>query len=103
MSEGPSPLRRKILYYPKETGEGEQTGEIEVVTPRPALLSRPSGVSRPYLFPLIGQIVDLIMSILDSRRQAFEPQYRRSMPRKLVREVVRDDYGRITEESFTEY
>jgi hypothetical protein len=103
MSEGPKPLRRRILYYPKETGEGE--GQIEeIITPRPALLRRTSGdSSRPYFFPIIGRIMELIMSILDSRMQGFEPQYRRSMPRKLVREVVRDEYGRVTEESFTEY
>ena len=97
------PLRRTI-YYP--VYEGEKTGEPEVeVTPRPLLMRQPS---RPHLFPIVGQIIELIMSMLDARLELIRGRAQRPttefrMPKKMTRECVRDPEGRIISEEYTIY
>jgi hypothetical protein len=100
MSQEKRPLRR-IVYYPADGADGSDPNQLETVVPKPIMLNRSSSSSRPYLFPIIGEIIEMIRSILEARLNMFQPTS--TMPRKLVRDVVRDASGRIIEESFTEY
>lgn len=92
--------RSRILYYPVEKND-----ELEEVTPKPVIFRR---VSRPYLFPIIGEIIELIMSILEGRLQLIRSRAQESkeytlLPKTMVREVVRDEQGRVIEERYSIY
>lgn len=95
--------RKRIIYYPLEGMETSK--ELEEVEPRPL----PTKPSRPYLFPIIGQIIELIVSILEARLELIRSRVQRpyeptQFPRTMRREVVRDpETGRILEETFYIY
>jgi hypothetical protein len=94
------PLRERIVYYPVE----EETEKVEeVITPKPLRQTLP--LQRPHIFPIIGALIDLILSVIEARRQSIESLYRPAAPtpKKFIREVVRDEYGRIISEEFTSY
>ena len=97
---------RRTIYYPVYEGEKtEKTGEPDVeVTPRPLLMRQPS---RPYLFPIVGQIIELIMGILEARLEMVRSRAQKPreamIPKTMVREVVRDKEGRVLEERFEIY
>jgi hypothetical protein len=95
-------LRRTVVYYP--VYEGENTGPEVEVTPKPLLIRQQS---RPYIFPIIGQIIELIMSILEARLELIRSRAQKPreamVPKTMVREVVRDKEGRVIEERFEIY
>jgi len=100
------PLRRTIYYPVYEDEKTEKTGEPEVeVTPKPLLMRQPS---RPYIFPIVGQIIELIMGVLEARLELIRGRAQRPttefrVPKKMTREVVRDELGRVISEEYTVY
>lgn len=101
MAEEKKRRSRRIIYYPLEKNKDE----LEEVTPKPVLIRRES---RPYLFPIIGQIIELIMQIIQARIQTIRNRTQTGreytlFPKTMVREVVRDEQGRIIEERFEVY
>lgn len=93
--------RRRIIYYPLE----EDKEELEEVVPKPIRVRRSN---RPYLFPIIGQLIELILELLEARLEMIRGrvQTRRDysfIPKTMVREVVRDEHGRIVEERYSVY
>jgi len=101
--------RKRIIYYPQLEGESSghlASSEPVEVEPRPLLIRQ----SRPYIFPIIGQLIETILQMIEARLQAVRSRSTGGstgggdlFPRRMTREIVRDDNGRIIEETFEVY